>query len=398
MCTRADGKTYAWGNGGGGLLAKKKRELTRPTVIKISEAVKAIAMGADRACAALEGGACVEWGSGTGAATPTVVAGLADTTHVACGPSHSAAATAAGAVHAWSQAHGASHLACAGSASSGTAIAFSDSAARRDVASGIVSLACGAESTFVATRSGTLLMAGRLYPGGTVNKAFGLVRSAATGRPLEGVVQVAAGSAHAIARCANGDVYSWGAGACAGHAAKADVAEPTKIACLCDGHFAVTDVACGAASGYAVTAHGNMLSWGANGVGQLGQGSTLPQQTPRFTLALEKSVACIQIRAAGQTAIALVAEGPQIAGNYGARSLEMAAWNKVHDAAGALSWDSYVREAQGGGGQVDAALKEMATALMMLDGMDVEADAASMTRATDATDALAQADRALQHL
>jgi len=418
-CIRADGNCYAWGDGRAGLLgASRKKLLTRPIALKmkLKKSVSTVALGQDRALAALDDGSVVEWGAGTGSRAPSVIAGITGIAHVACGPSHSVAATggaSAGSVYCWGSnaafaCAGASDGASIAAGSSTAAVTFVDSATRSDVQAGIRGVACGGTCTFLVTATGKLLMSGQLFAGGEVCKGFSFVRDAASSRPLSGVVQVAAGLNHALARCGTTGVFGWGDGESAGHGDSAgDTPSATKIdslsltpmlagaerTSLVTRTSFIAHVACGTRSSFAVTQHGNMLSWGANERGQLGQGTTLPTKAPRFVAELDRNVACVTVSASEASTCALCVEGPSVAANSGPRAHERAEWNKVYDSEGALSWEAYVAANPM---SEDPALKEMATALMMLEGMDLDGgDAASMTRATDATAARAKAEMLL---
>ena len=93
---------------------------------------------------------------------------------------------------------------------------------------------------------------------------------------LSGVVQVAAGNEHALVLCENGDVYAFGHNRY-GQLGTGDMNTvtqknaPVKIEALSG--KGVVKVAAGTNCSYAITADGTLYTWGANFLGQLGDGN-----------------------------------------------------------------------------------------------------------------------------
>ena len=104
------------------------------------------------------------------------------------------------------------------------------------------------------------------------------------------VADIACGTGHSLVVSEGGDVYAWGwnsKGQCGlpPQAANTEaVCSPTMIGSLLG--MSVRGVACGAAHSLAVTANGEVLSWGLGGSGQLGHGDYSSTPNPRRIMAL----------------------------------------------------------------------------------------------------------------
>lgn len=93
------------------------------------------------------------------------------------------------------------------------------------------------------------------------------------------VTEVAAGFHHSLALTAGGDVYGWGRnddGTLGVGKSDTAVEKPVKIAGLSN----VTDVSAGGGHSLAVTAGGDVYSWGENANGQLGDGTRESRDEP----------------------------------------------------------------------------------------------------------------------
>lgn len=95
---------------------------------------------------------------------------------------------------------------------------------------------------------------------------------------LKNVVAIAAGGAHSLAVTAEGTVWSWGANGSGqlGDGSTADSAAPVQVRGLSN----VTAVAAGDRHSLALTADGAMWAWGENSNSQLGDGTTVNRNTP----------------------------------------------------------------------------------------------------------------------
>ncbi|MEV5824495.1 chromosome condensation regulator RCC1 [Spirillospora sp. NPDC052242] len=155
---------------------------------------------------------------------------------------------------------------------------------------GVASIAAGDQACLVALRDGRVLswggnLAGILGTAGVTARALPAPVSGAGGQGgLTGVVELAAGNKHAIARLKDGRVLSWGKndhgqlgdGTTRGRWTPGPVAGPSGGAPLGD----VTAIAAGGNHNYALLEDGTMVAWGSNGNGQLGDGGTRPSARP----------------------------------------------------------------------------------------------------------------------
>lgn len=102
---------------------------------------------------------------------------------------------------------------------------------------------------------------------------------------LSGVTAIAAGSTHSLAATASGKVYAWGDnqyGQLGNLASGAKVLTPVEIPALAGKN--VVQLAAGDGFSVALTANGDVYTWGRNDAGQLGLGNTtrmsIPQKVP----------------------------------------------------------------------------------------------------------------------
>ena len=121
-----------------------------------------------------------------------------------------------------------------------------------------------------------------------------LVAPSPTGTP-EGFNDVAAGAYHSLGLRADGSVWGWGSNGLGqlGDGTATDRRTPSRIGGTA--LAGVTDIAAGAYHNLARRSDGTVWSWGWNGLGQLGDGTTAPRSGP--------------VRVPGLTAVTAVAAG-----------------------------------------------------------------------------------------
>eukprot|EP00698_Gefionella_okellyi_P005691 TRINITY_DN15158_c0_g1_i1.p1 TRINITY_DN15158_c0_g1~~TRINITY_DN15158_c0_g1_i1.p1 ORF type:complete len:374 (+),score=45.87 TRINITY_DN15158_c0_g1_i1:36-1157(+) len=104
------------------------------------------------------------------------------------------------------------------------------------------------------------------------------------------IVDVACGGQHTVALSSNGQVWSWGLGEYGqlGHGGTASKYIPTRISALDSRQ--VVQLACGWAHSVALTAKGEVYTWGRGFEGQLGVGKDTCSLAPRFVAALHGAV------------------------------------------------------------------------------------------------------------
>jgi alpha-tubulin suppressor-like RCC1 family protein len=97
------------------------------------------------------------------------------------------------------------------------------------------------------------------------------------------VVDIDAGFYHSIAVTAEGGLYTWGKGRAIGHGGDDDTQclVPTKVTGGEIGEAAVVQVAAGDFHSMALTAAGQLWTWGPGDSGQLGHGGTESLAVPR---------------------------------------------------------------------------------------------------------------------
>ncbi|XP_022531523.2 E3 ubiquitin-protein ligase HERC2 isoform X2 [Astyanax mexicanus] len=96
---------------------------------------------------------------------------------------------------------------------------------------------------------------------------------------------------HYLALSANGEVFSWGCGdgGRLGHGDTTYLEEPTMIAAFSGKQVGkhVVHIACGSTYSAAITADGELFTWGRGNYGRLGHGSSEDQTTPMLVTALK---------------------------------------------------------------------------------------------------------------
>src|SRR5207245_10697299 len=94
-----------------------------------------------------------------------------------------------------------------------------------------------------------------------------------------GVVAIATGASFSLALESNGDVLSWGnnaSGELGNGTAPTDSSVPARV----KGISSAVAVAAGRAHALALTERGSVLAWGDNTLGQIGDGPGSPAHTP----------------------------------------------------------------------------------------------------------------------
>lgn len=295
-CAVKNGEVYCWGENGFGELGGGTvgENATRPIKVEGLRDVVALASGRFHNCALLENGTVSCWGRndagqlGNGKkdwqiTSPTRVEGLRDVIMLAAGVAHTCAVMSDGTAACW----GDNESGRLGNGSSG-------SHAKEPVVvpnlRDVVEIAAGLEHTCARHADGTVScwggnQFGQLGIGTSGNDAGKLVPTPVPG--LSRVVEIAAGLNHTCARLENGDVACWGydySGQLgSGVAGKTTgTPKPTVIRHL---HH-VIELAAGEAHTCARMADDDVLCWGANFSGQIGDGSedALPKPYPTYVL------------------------------------------------------------------------------------------------------------------
>ncbi len=186
------------------------------------------------------------------------------------------------------------------------------------------SVAAGGAFTVGLTTSGRVYTwgsgsLGQLGDGATAGSTVPVAVTvpSAPGGPPAVVTAVAAGDAHALALTSTGQVYAWGADLFGqlGHGGTTPADTPTLV--TLPAGVAVTAIAAGGDHSLAVTTTGQVYAWGANGNGQVGDGSTVNSSTPSL-VALPGGVAITGVAAGTAHSLAVANDGSVYAWGFNA--------------------------------------------------------------------------------
>ena len=265
------GALMCWGSDRGSL----------PTLVNEVSAVASVALGYSFTCVRTTAGAVECWGTneegqlGDGTTTtrytPGAVSGLSDVVAIAAGYYSSCARTSSGAVKCWGW-NGSGQLGD-GSTTSGT---VSVDAVLGDAA---ISIDVGSNHACAVTSAGRVKCWGSNEYGQLGNGRTNVESTPATiSRPITDAVTLAAGYAHTCALTRSGSVMCWGANWLGqlGNGTMANQYIPVWVTGL-------SDVAVIAPAWYhtcAVTRSGSAMCWGYNVAGQLGDGTSQTRLTP----------------------------------------------------------------------------------------------------------------------
>ncbi|MFB7511761.1 hypothetical protein [Streptomyces sp. NPDC056144] len=189
----------------------------------------------------------------------------------------------------------------------------------------VVQVAAGDSHSIALLEDGTVLGWGNNSSGqigdGTLTNRTTPVRVCAVGEPapcaavLKGVVSVAVGDLHSLALLNDGTVVAWGSnslgrlgdgGVNLQELSPVRVCAPFSVA-PCTSHLTnVTALSAGYQHTLALRSDGSVVSWGYNGNGQLGDGTTTPRSTPVNVSNLFNAVS---VAAGGVHSVAAVSNG-----------------------------------------------------------------------------------------
>ncbi|MBP7963141.1 MAG: hypothetical protein KBG20_07650 [Caldilineaceae bacterium] len=287
------------------------RRLTPVDVVGLGSGVTAIAAGGGHTCALTTAGGVKCWGANSGQVgdgttenkkTPVDVMGLdGGIVTIAAGYAHTCAATNAGGVKCWGQ----DEQGQVGNGTSGPirSILPVDVAG---LSSGVGAIAAGSDHTCALGTGGSgkcwgLNSSGQLGDGTTVDNPTP-VDVVGLGN---GVAAIDAGGGDTCVLTTTGGVKCWGDNRSGqlGDGTLVDKITPVDVTGLTNGADAI---ASGGSHTCALTTEGGVKCWGANGRGQLGDGTTVSKPTPVDVVGLSSGVAAI---AAGSHTCALTTAG-----------------------------------------------------------------------------------------
>lgn len=158
---------------------------------------------------------------------------------------------------------------------------------------GVVALSAGYSHTCALTRTGSIHCwgdnhYGQLGDGTTTNQPTPVAVSGLS----SGVAAISSGSTHTCALTVSGGVHCWGSNGSGqlGNGADEDQATPVAVSELTSN---VKAISAGEMHSCALTVSDNVLCWGANALGQLGDGTGVNQRKPVAVKGLASNVAAL---------------------------------------------------------------------------------------------------------
>jgi alpha-tubulin suppressor-like RCC1 family protein len=283
----------AWGYNGSGQLGNGTTAISRvPGAIAGLNEVTAIAAGNEHSLALLANGTVRAWGNnrvgqlGNGTTTngkvPAPVSGLSNVVAVAAGKEHSTALLANGTVMAWGGNE-------EGQLGGGTKATKSTVPVAVKGLSGVTAIAAGGNFNLARLSNGTVMAWGAGDEGQLGNGKKIKSTTPVLVKGLSGVTAIAAGGEHGLALLSDGTVMSWGSNLARqlGMPSKFKLVkedeeefleeeeepENSDVPGAVQALSGVSAVAAGAEHSLALLGDGEVLAWGANSNGQLGNGS-----------------------------------------------------------------------------------------------------------------------------
>ena len=300
LAVTSDGSVLAWGhNASGELGGRLSGDRLLPGLVDGVDGARQVAAGDGFSLALQSDGAVMAWGNnqsgelGDGNApidhvSPAIVYGLSagsGVVQVAAGYSFGLVLKSDGAVLGWGN---------------GTSGQLGDGSTDKRSAptpvsglgpnSGVIQVAAGGSFSLALKSDGTVLAWGNNQSGElgngkapTDSSTPARVKGLGSG---SGVIQVAAGGAFCLALKSDGTVLAWGHNKAGelGDGKSGDAWTPVEVKGLGPGSGVIA-IAAGGAHGIALTKSGEVLAWGANNQGQLGDG-TAPTNQPTPVVAL----------------------------------------------------------------------------------------------------------------
>ena len=202
---------------------------------------------------------------------PVPVSGLSGVTAISAGIFHSLALLSTGKVMAWGY-NGYGQLGNGTNTNSDVPVLVHH-------LKGATAIAAGGEHSLALLSNGTVVAwgennRGQLGDNSTVNSNVPVAVSG-----LSGVIAIAAGDQHSLALLSDGTVMAWGSNK-AGQLGDGFGHEVSTVPVPVSGLSGVTAIAAGSSHSLALLSDKTVMAWGANGNGQLGDGTTATAYVP----------------------------------------------------------------------------------------------------------------------
>jgi RHS repeat-associated protein len=316
LAVRADGTVWAWGSDYYGQLGNGTTGGTSTSPVQVPGLATAVAAGYGHSVALRTDGTVAGWGLNTSGQlgngstantnTPVSASGLTGVTAVAAGYSHSLALKSDGTVWAW----GSNNNGQLGNGTTSTGA--TPTPAKVAGLSGVTAIAAGFSTSYALKSDGTVWAWGYGIDGELGNTSTTSSSTPGQVIGLTGVTKIGAGAGHALAVTSGGSLFAWGLNSNGqlGNGTTTSSPTPAQI----PGMSGITNV--GTGEGYyslAVTNAGTVYAWGANGNGQLGNGTTTDAASPAQVAGLAGVVA---VTAGTNDALALTSSGITQAWGY----------------------------------------------------------------------------------
>ena len=287
LALTADGSVWAWGANGHGQLGDGTLE-DRPAPVEVAGGwaapVVAIAAGDDFSLALSSDGTLWSWGANADGqladgttqdrSAPGASIGLSGIVSLAAGGSHALALDGSGHVWAWGRnTDGQLGDGTTASASQPVVVSFEPTAPL------IMRLAAGQSHSAAVDSAGGLWTWGR-NADGQLGHAAPPPSQLSPARLIDTVRFVVpdGGQSHSIALVGTGEVLAWGRNDAGQLGDGSSTSNPNPLPVV--GLEEVVRVAAGARHSLAITAEGLLWAWGANESGQLGDGTTVGRRLP----------------------------------------------------------------------------------------------------------------------
>jgi alpha-tubulin suppressor-like RCC1 family protein len=315
----------AWGGNTSGQLGNgstKVASIPTATTLPVGAgAVAAISAGNSHSLAVTSTGKVLAWGDntfgqlGNGTSTssslPVAVAlpTGTDITAVSGGAAFSLALTSTGQVLAWGSN-------AAGQLGNGSTTPSSSTPVRVALPAGttVTAISAGGSHGLAVTSTGRVLawgsnIGGQLGNGTTTGSSTPVAVSLPAGTTVTGV---SGGGLHSLALTSTGQVLAWGFNGSGQLGNGTTTSSTVPVAVSLPAGTTVTAVSAGNAHSLALTSTGSVLAWGTNSNGELGNGSTTSASSPLAVL-LPSGTVATSISAGGAHSLALTSTGEVLA-------------------------------------------------------------------------------------